>query len=83
MAETPLRISCTDCPGTVACDDCLVHFFVAERDADVVPLAGQPAASAPAAELPPDLAGVLALIQAAGLAPELLDVRPRGAARAS
>jgi hypothetical protein len=81
--ETPLRISCTDCPGTTACDDCLVHFFLAERDAAVVTLAGQPTEPAAGHRLPPDLANVLALLEAAGLAPQLLEVSDRGAARAS
>jgi hypothetical protein len=80
--ETPLRISCTKCPDGAACEDCLVHFFL-ERDAPVVPLGPQPAGPAEAVRLPPDLAHVLALLEAAGLAPQVLEVWRRGAARAS
>lgn len=92
--QEPLRISCDGCPG--GCDDCLVEFFIAEREAQVVRLGGeeaatrsQPASTAPkpAAPLPldPDLERALATLVAAGLNPEVIEVRPnrRGVSRAS
>ena len=36
--EEPLRISCDDCPGGTECRDCLVEFFLGERNARVVRL---------------------------------------------
>src|SRR4029453_13682787 len=36
--EQPLRISCDDCPGGSECRDCLVEFFLTERNARVVRL---------------------------------------------
>ena len=38
--EEPLRISCDDCPGGTECRDCLVEFFLTERNARVVRLGG-------------------------------------------
>ena len=80
--QKPLRITC-DCPETQAYEDCLVHFFLAEREAPVVPLPGQPAQPAATVRLPPDLATVLAALNAAGLGPVVLDVSQNGSARAS
>ena len=81
--QTPLRISCNDCPDTQACEDCLVHFSLAEREAPVVPLPGQPAQPAATVRLPPDLAAALAALSAAGLGPVVLEVSQSGSARAS
>src|SRR6266540_2845547 len=79
--QEPLRISCDGCPG--GCDNCLVEFFTAEREAQVVRLGGEDAADAKAAStaatqrpLDPDLDRALATLIAAGLHPELLAVRP-------
>jgi hypothetical protein len=81
MADsTPLRITCTTCTGDEHSEDCLVHFFLTERDATIVPLTG------PAAEpvqLPADLATALHNLASAGLAPEVIDVQPNTAVRAS
>ena len=91
--QEPLRISCDGCPG--GCDDCLVEFFMAEREAQVVRLGGEEAASperastaAPATArqpLEPELERALATLAAAGLDPKVLVVRPnrRGVSRAS
>src|SRR6266545_3794180 len=88
--QEPLRISCDGCPG--GCDNCLVEFFTAEREAQVVRLGGEDAADAKAAStaatqrpLDPDLDRALATLIAAGLHPELLAVRPnqRRVSRAS
>jgi hypothetical protein len=111
MADQPLlEVNCTNCPGNQACEDCLVRFFLAERDATVVPLprraaavqavtpapfvpalppvpampAARPSTRPPAeAPLPSDLTAVLALLQGAGMAPEVLAVEEHDAARAS
>src|SRR4029453_16483348 len=40
--EEPLRISCDDCPGGSECRDCLVEFFLGERNARVVRLGNGP-----------------------------------------
>jgi hypothetical protein len=80
MAET-LRITCTQCNENAECDDCLVHFFLSERDATVTPFSG-PVAAEPAA-LPADLAKALGNLAAAGLGPEVLGVTANDAARAS
>ena len=81
MAETtPLRISCTECLDDDACEDCLVHFFLAERDAKVVPLTGPVAEPV---QLPADLATALRNLAAAGLSPEVIEVRASSDARAS
>jgi hypothetical protein len=89
--QEPLRISCDGCPG--GCDDCLVEFFMAEREALVVRLGGgederQTAASTatPAPRpLDADLERALAALAAAGLDPTVLSVRPNdgGVSRAS
>jgi hypothetical protein len=88
--QEPLRISCDGCPG--GCDNCLVEFFTAEREAQVVRLGGEDAADAKAAStaatqrpLDPDLDRALATLIAAGLHPKLLAVRPnqRRVSRAS
>lgn len=91
--QEPLRISCDGCPG--GCDDCLVEFFMAEREAQVVRLGGEEAASSKRAStaatatarqpLDPELERVLATLAAAGLDPKVLVVRPnrRGVSRAS
>jgi hypothetical protein len=81
----PLRISCDGCPG--GCDDCLVEFFMAERNARVVRLDGDEGArSRPRSpRLDPELERALDTIAAAGLGPKVLAVRPnrRGVSRAS
>jgi hypothetical protein len=82
----PLRISCDGCAG--GCDDCLVEFFTAERDARVVRLGGDEAPrSRPRSLRPldPELERALGTIAAAGLDPRVLAVRPnrRGVSRAS
>ncbi len=75
--EEPLRISCDGCPD--GCKDCLVAFFFAERDAEVLRLGAgvtpAPAANVDSGTLPPDLARVLGTLQAAGLEPQVIDVR--------
>jgi hypothetical protein len=78
--EDPLRISCDDCPGGAACRDCLVEFFLGERDARVVRLGGPTAG-----ELDPDLGQALETLAAHGLQPQVVAHRRRsgGAARAS
>lgn len=96
MADQPLlEVNCTNCPGNQACEDCVVRFFLAERDAPVVSLAGRgvvrrvtgdPAEGAtgqPTPLLPPDLADALLLLQATGLAPEVLSIEELDTARAS
>jgi hypothetical protein len=79
--EEPLRISCDDCPGGSDCRDCLVEFFLGERNARVVRLGGE--AARPAAGLDPDLQGAFDTLAAHGLQPRLLAHRANGAARAS
>ena len=90
--QEPLRISCDGCPG--GCDDCLVEFFTAERDAQVVRLGKEEAgrsspaprgASASRRPLDPELERALGLLTAAGLDPRVLAVHPnrRGVSRAS
>jgi hypothetical protein len=87
MAENePLRISCDGCAG--GCDDCLVEFFTAERDATVMRLDSDDSArSRPRSRRPlePELERVLGNLAAAGLEPTVLTVRPnrRGVPRAS
>jgi hypothetical protein len=79
--EEPLRISCDDCPGGTECRDCLVEFFLGERDARVVRLGGD---SGPAAaDLEPDLRRALETLTAHGLEPRVVALRPGGTARAS
>jgi hypothetical protein len=81
--QEPLRISCDGCAG--GCDDCLVEFFMAERDAQVVRLGGGDATASkvPAAptstsrqRLDPELERVFGALEAAGLRPKLVAVRP-------
>jgi hypothetical protein len=88
--QEPVRISCDGCSG--GCDDCLVEFFMAEREAQVVRLGGEegtrPSASTSATSKPldADLEQALATLIAAGLRPKVLTVRPnqqRGVSRAS
>jgi len=78
--EEPLRISCDGCPD--GCKDCLVGFFFAEHDAEVLRLGvGTAAPARPAivepGTLPPDLAQALGALTAAGLEPQVLDLRRR------
>ena len=80
--EQPLRISCDDCPGGPECRDCLVEFFVGERDARVVRFAAD-AAAQPNGGLEPDLRQALDALAAAGLQPAVVAYRRDGAARAS
>jgi hypothetical protein len=81
--EEPLRISCDDCPGGTECRDCLVEFFLGERNARVVRLGSDPAPAA-AADLDPDLRAAFDTLTANGLQPTVVAHRRRnGAARAS
>jgi hypothetical protein len=82
----PLRISCDGCPG--GCDDCLVEFFIAERNARVVRLGGDEGGRSrprPLRPLDPELERALDTIASAGLDPKVLAVRPNrgGVSRAS
>jgi hypothetical protein len=87
--QQPLRISCDGCSG--GCDDCLVEFFLAEREAQVVRLGGEEAARSTASTaatprpLDADLERALTTLIAAGLQPKVLAVRPNrdGVSRAS
>ena len=79
--EEPLRISCEDCPGGTECRDCLVEFFLGERNARIVRLGND--AGRDAAGLDPDLQGVFDTLTAHGLQPRLLAHHRDGAARAS
>ena len=81
----PLRVTCEHCPGPPQCEDCLVNFFLEERDAQVLRFEQEAAraAGARAAGLDPDLAAALAAVRAAGLAPEVLTVFPNRARQAS
>ena len=83
--EEPLRISCEDCPGGTECRDCLVEFFLGERDARIVRLNGA-AGRPPATEvLEPELRRALETLTAHGLKPTVIAHRrrPGGAAQAS
>lgn len=80
--EEPLRISCDGCPD--GCEDCLVGFFFAERDAEVLRLDAGGQAAAPErpatvdpVTLPADLAQAFAVLAAAGLEPQVLELRRR------
>jgi hypothetical protein len=81
--EEPLRISCDDCPGGTECRDCLVEFFLGERNARVVRLGSD--AARVAGDLDPDLLGAFDTLAAHGLQPRLVAHRRNGdgAARAS
>jgi hypothetical protein len=79
--EEPLRISCDDCPGGTECRDCLVEFFLGERDARVVRLG--PDGGRPAGELDPDLEDAFDTLAAHGLQPRLVAHRRDDAAQAS
>jgi hypothetical protein len=80
--EEPLRISCDDCPGGNDCRDCLVEFFLGERNARVVRLGGD--AARPAADLDPDLQAAFDTLSGHGLQPRVVaHRRHNGAARAS
>jgi hypothetical protein len=83
--EEPLRISCEDCPGGTECRrDCLVEFFLGERDARVVRLNGDAGRARPADALEPDLRRALEVLTAHGLAPTVVaHRRSGGAAQAS
>ena len=77
--EEPLRISCDDCPGGSECQDCLVEFFLGERNARVVRLANDPIS-----DLDPDLQAAFDTLTAHGLQPQIVAHRRRnGTARAS
>ena len=75
--EEPLRISCDDCPGGTECRDCLVEFFLGERNARIVRLGND------AAGLDPDLQAAFDTLTAHGLQPQVVAHRRDGAARAS
>jgi hypothetical protein len=82
--EEPLRISCEDCPGGAECRDCLVEFFLGERDARIVRLNGDAGRAGPAAVLEPDLRRALDTLAAHGLEPTVVaHRRAGGAAQAS
>ena len=76
--EEPLRISCDDCPGGSGCRDCLVEFFLGERNARVVRLG-----NGPTPDLDPDLQAAFDTLTAHGLQPQVVAHRRNGAARAS
>jgi len=72
--EEPLRISCDDCPGGSECRDCLVEFFLGERNARVVRLGNDPTGPTAAFDT----------LTTHGLQPQVVAHRRRnGAARAS
>jgi hypothetical protein len=80
--EEPLRISCDDCPGGAECRDCLVEFFLGERNARVVRLGADPAG--PGADLDPDLQAAFDTLTAHGLHPQVVAHRRRnGTARSA
>jgi hypothetical protein len=76
--EEPLRISCDDCPGGSECRDCLVEFFLGERNARVVRLG-----NGPTPDLDPDLLAAFDTLTTHGLQPQVVAHRRNGAARAS
>jgi hypothetical protein len=76
--EEPLRISCDDCPGGSGCRDCLVEFFLGERNARVVRLG-----NGPTPDLDPDLQAAFDALTSHGLQPQVVAHRRNGAARAS
>jgi hypothetical protein len=78
--EEPLRISCDGCPD--GCKDCLVGFFFAEHDAEILHLGPGAPAPAPHAAvdpgtLPADLAKAFGALVTAGLEPRVLELRRR------
>ena len=80
--EEPLRISCDDCPGGTECRDCLVEFFLGERNARVVRLGSDPVPAA--GGLDADLQAAFDTLTANGLSPQVVaHRRHNGAARAS
>ena len=80
--EEPLRISCDDCPGGSECRDCLVEFFLGERNARVVRLGSDPIVPAP--DLDPDLQAAFDILTTHGLQPQVVaHRRHNGTARAS
>jgi hypothetical protein len=81
--EEPLRISCDDCPGGAECRDCLVEFFLAERNARIVRLGNDPVLTA-VTNLDADLQAVFDTLTAHGLTPQVVAHRTHnGNARAS
>jgi hypothetical protein len=81
--DEPLRISCDDCPGGTECRDCLVEFFLGERNARVVRLGNDAGRAAGDGDLDPDLQGAFDTLTSHGLQPRLVAHRRNGAARAS
>lgn len=82
--EEPLRISCDDCPGGTECRDCLVEFFLTERNARVVRLGGDAIPAAATTDLDPDLQAAFDTLTANGLTPQVVAHRRHsGTARAS
>jgi hypothetical protein len=82
--EEPLRISCDDCPGGTECRDCLVEFFLTERNARVVRLGSDPVPASIAADLDPDLQAAFDTLTTHGLTPQVVaHRRHNGTARAS
>jgi len=82
--EQPLRISCDDCPGGSECRDCLVEFFLTERNARVVRLGGDAIPAAVVTDLDPDLQAAFDTLTANGLTPQVVaHRRHNGTARAS
>jgi hypothetical protein len=79
--EEPLRISCDDCPGGSECRDCLVEFFLGERNARVVRLGAD--SPLPPAGLDADLQAAFDTLTANVLQPRVVAHRRNGAARAS
>ena len=81
--EEPLRISCDDCPGGTECRDCLVEFFLTERNARVVRLGGDAIPATVANDLDPDLQAAFDTLTSHGLQPQVVAHGRNGAARAS
>jgi hypothetical protein len=82
--EEPLRISCEDCPGGTECRDCLVEFFLGERDARIVRLNGDAGRPQATEALEPELRRALETLTAHGLKPTVIaHRRSGGAAQAS
>jgi hypothetical protein len=82
--EEPLRISCEDCPGGADCRDCLVEFFLGERDARIVRLDGDAGRPRTSEVLEPELRRALETLTAHGLRPTVIaHRRSGGAAQAS